>query len=144
MTLRKIGGTGIWKGSTRSYWLENSLRKRLRTCRKTDCTMNERMNEPYCIFQLDSLRNKTAERKGDKALFHIYGFGKGLCLSSTQCLLFRKTQDLSENWVWRKFLIRNKSWGCFLFFLFSHVSWIHDALTDANGETRSCWLCEPC
>ena len=65
--------------------------KRLWTRRKTDCTMNERTDESYCVFQLDSLRNKRAERKGDKALFHRYGFGKGLCLSSTQCLLFRKT-----------------------------------------------------
>jgi hypothetical protein len=33
------------RGSTRSHPVENSLCKRLRTCRKTDCRMNECMNE---------------------------------------------------------------------------------------------------
>jgi hypothetical protein len=31
----------IERGSTRSHTVENSLWKRLRTCRKTDCRMNE-------------------------------------------------------------------------------------------------------
>jgi hypothetical protein len=35
------------RGSTRSHPVENSLWKRLRTCRKTDYRMNELMNE--CI-----------------------------------------------------------------------------------------------
>jgi hypothetical protein len=34
----------IERGSTRSHPVENSLWKRLRTCRKTDCRMNEWMN----------------------------------------------------------------------------------------------------
>ena len=36
MTLKKQEGTGIWRESTRSSWLENSLWKQLWTCRETD------------------------------------------------------------------------------------------------------------
>jgi hypothetical protein len=35
----------IERGSTRSHSMENSLWKRLWTCRKTDCRMNEYIND---------------------------------------------------------------------------------------------------
>jgi hypothetical protein len=41
MTLRKENILEIERGSTRSHPVENSLWKRLRTCRKTDYRMNE-------------------------------------------------------------------------------------------------------
>jgi hypothetical protein len=41
MTLRKKKILEIERGSTRSHPVENSLWKRLRTCRKTDCRMIE-------------------------------------------------------------------------------------------------------
>jgi hypothetical protein len=41
MTLRKGEDSLIWRRSSRSHYVERSLWKRLWTCRKTDCWMNE-------------------------------------------------------------------------------------------------------
>jgi len=56
------------------------------------------------MFQLDSLRNKTAERKGDKALLHRYGFGKDSVFPVHSVFCLGRRQDLSGKWVWRRFL----------------------------------------
>jgi hypothetical protein len=42
--------TEIERGSTRSHPMENSLWKRLRTCRKTDCRMNEQKYSCACCL----------------------------------------------------------------------------------------------
>jgi hypothetical protein len=58
MTLRKKKILQIERGSTRSHPVDNSLWKRLRTFRKTDCRTNKAIGRPICSSSRDLLACK--------------------------------------------------------------------------------------
>jgi hypothetical protein len=77
----------IERGSNRSHCVENSLWKRLRTCRKTDCRMNS-MRRGYKVLYFNNCRkperSKTTREKKHSRDPHVFELNNNVVTFNSQ------------------------------------------------------------